>query len=52
VSSRRLLPHYPANARKYLWGKHFWSPSSFTASCGGAPLTIIKQYIKQQNQPD
>ena len=33
-------------------GKHFWSPSYFAASCGGAPLTIIKQYIEQQNRPD
>jgi putative transposase len=38
--------------RKYLWGKHFWSPSYFAASCGGAPLSIIKQYIEQQNRPD
>ena len=32
-------------------GKHFWSPSYFAASCGGAPLTIIKQYIEQQTVP-
>ena len=30
---------------------HFWSPSYFAVSCGGAPLTIIKQYIEQQNRP-
>jgi putative transposase len=34
-----------------LWGKHFWSPSYFAASCGGAPLTVIKHYIQQHNQP-
>ncbi|WP_406410920.1 transposase [Streptomyces sp. NBC_01614] len=27
--------------RTYLWGDHFWSPSYFAASCGGAPPTII-----------
>ena len=27
---------------------HFWSPSYFAASCGGAPLSIIRQYIEQQ----
>ena len=24
-----------------------WSPSYFAASCGGAPLEIIKQYIER-----
>jgi len=52
VSSRRLRQQYPTEVRKYLWGKHFWSPSYFAASCGGAPLTIIKQYIEQQQRPD
>jgi putative transposase len=28
---------------------HFWSPSYFAASCGGAPLGIIRQYIQQQH---
>ncbi len=51
VSSRRLRQQYPVHTRKYLWGKHFWSPSYFAASCGGASLTIIKQYIEQQNRP-
>jgi hypothetical protein len=43
---------YPADVRNYLWGNHFWTPSYFAASCGGAPLTVIKQYIEQQNRPD
>ena len=28
-----------------------WSPSYFAVSCGGAPLSIIKQYIDGQDQP-
>ena len=52
VSSRRLRERYSRHVRKYLWGKHFWSPSYFAASRGGAPLTVIKQYIEQQNRPD
>ena len=52
VTSRRLRQQYPTQVRKYLWGTHFWSPSYVAASCGGAPLTIIKQYIEQQNRPD
>jgi putative transposase len=50
VSSRRLRQQYRTDVRKYLWGKHFWSPSYFAASCGGARLTAIKQDIEQQNR--
>ncbi|MFC9615422.1 transposase [Streptomyces sp. NPDC056938] len=28
-----------------MWGDHFWSPSYSAASCGGAPLSIIKEYV-------
>jgi putative transposase len=28
-----------------------WSPSYFAASCGGAPLNVIKRYIEQQATP-
>lgn len=52
ASSRRLRQQYSAHVRKYLWGTHFWSPSYFAASGGGAPLSIIKQYIEKQNRPD
>ena len=48
VSSRRLRQqNFPEVMRK-LWGEHLWSPSYFAASCGGAPLEIVKQYIEQQ----
>ncbi|MEU2744401.1 IS200/IS605 family transposase [Streptomyces sp. NPDC007095] len=51
VSARRLRQGYPDHIRKYLWGAHFWSPSYFAASCGGAPLSIIKEYIENQKRP-
>ena len=38
---------YP-EVKKLLWGKHLWSPSYFVASCGGASLDILKQYINNQ----
>ncbi|GGN95211.1 hypothetical protein GCM10011579_095530 [Streptomyces albiflavescens] len=49
VSARRLQQEFP---RTYLWGDHFWSPSYFAASCGGAPLSIIKEYIENQKRPN
>ena len=33
-------------------GERFWSPSSFAASCGGAPVSVIKEYIDNQKRPD
>jgi Transposase IS200 like len=29
-----------------------WSPSYFAGSCGGAPLSIVKDYIADQKRPD
>lgn len=50
VSSRMLRKkNYPEVADK-LWGGHLWSPSYFAASCGGAPLEIVKQYIENQRR--
>ena len=31
--------------------RHLWSPSYFAVSCGGAPLSIIKQHIHGQARP-
>ncbi|MCC6128011.1 MAG: transposase, partial [Chlamydiae bacterium] len=30
---------------------NLWSPSYFAGACGGAPLTVIRQYIEQQKSP-
>jgi putative transposase len=51
VSARRLRHEFPTHIRKYLWGDHFWSPSYFAGSCGGAPLSIVKDYIENQKRP-
>ena len=47
VSSRRLRQQHPDIAVRYYKGV-LWSPSYFAASCGGAPLSIIRQYIEDQ----
>jgi putative transposase len=51
ASSRVLRRERPDIARKY-WRGVLWSPSYLAASCGGAPLSIIRQYIEQQKSPD
>jgi len=52
VSPRERRQQHPDQVRKYLWSKHFWSPSYFAASRDRAPLSIIKQHIEPQNRPD
>jgi putative transposase len=51
VSSRRLRHEFAAHIRQHQWGEQFWSPSYFAGSCGGAPLSTIKDYIEQQKRP-
>ena len=50
ASSRILRTKHPEIKNK-LWSNALWSPSYFAASCGGAPIGIIKQYIQQQQTP-
>ena len=50
VSSRRLRQQNFPEVTRGLWGDHLWSPSYFAASCGGAPLEIVKKYIEQQRE--
>ncbi len=49
VSSRRLRQQRPDIAGRY-WKGVLWSPSYFAASCGGAPLDIIRRYVEQQRK--
>ncbi|MCX4883203.1 MULTISPECIES: transposase [unclassified Streptomyces] len=51
MSAHYLRKEYADHIRKYLWGAHFWTPSHFAASAGGAPLSVIKEYIEQQKRP-
>ena len=50
VSSRKLRQQYPEVSR-YYWKGVLWSPSYFAGSCGGAPISVLKQYIQNQNTP-
>jgi len=49
VSSRLLRQQRPDIVRRY-WKNVLWSPSYFAASCGGAPLDIIRRYVEQQRK--
>lgn len=50
ASSYVLKNKYPDLKKRY-WKGALWSPSYFAGSCGGAPISIIRQYIEQQKTP-
>lgn len=51
ASSRVLRNRHTSLVEQY-WKGALWSPSYFAASCGGAPISIIRQYIEHQKTPD
>lgn len=50
ISSNRLRKERPDIARRYFKDV-LWSPSYFAASCGGAPLQVLRKYIENQKRP-
>ena len=50
VSSRLLRKDRPDMTSRYFKGV-LWSPSYFAASCRGAPISVVRQYIEQQRTP-
>ncbi|MER5432324.1 IS200/IS605 family transposase [Streptomyces sp. NPDC002588] len=61
VSARRIRQEFTGRPKaggeftcrinRAIMHGHLWSPSYFSASCGGAPLAIVRQYIEQQKRP-
>jgi REP element-mobilizing transposase RayT len=49
ASSRLLKKEFP-KIRQKLWKEYFWSKSLCLITAGGAPLTILKQYIESQGE--
>ena len=52
ASSRHLRQRRLPEVARRLWGAHFWSPSYFVVSCGGAPLETVKAYVENQQSPE
>ena len=51
VSSRRMRQEFPDLRLHYYRANKLWSGSYFAGSVGGAPLSVVRQYIEQQNRP-
>ena len=52
VSSRRLKQLHPELIKPAYLKNALWSPSYFAGSVGGAPLSVVKQYIEQQTKSE
>ncbi len=51
VSSRRLRQEFPDLRRHYWRAKRLRSGSYFAGTLGGAPISVLRQYIEQQDRP-
>jgi putative transposase len=51
VSSRRLRQEFDDLTPHYWRANKLWAGSYFAGTVDGAPLSIVKQYIEQQNRP-
>ena len=51
VTSRLLRKRFSAELARTYWKPVLWSRTYFVASAGGAPLEVIKAYIRGQERP-
>jgi putative transposase len=51
VSSRRLRQEYPDLRQHYWRARRLWSGSYFAGSARGAPISVLRHYIEQQDRP-
>lgn len=52
TSSRLVRREFGNQLRRVYRKPAFWSRAYCIISCGGAPLSVIKQYVEQQNAPE
>lgn len=51
VSSRMIKKDHASEIKKQLWTGRLWSQSYYAATAGGAPLSVLKSYIENQDRP-
>ena len=51
ASSRRLRREFPDLRQHYWQARRLWPGSYFAGSADGAPITVPRQYIEQQDRP-
>ncbi|MCJ8317694.1 IS200/IS605 family transposase [Idiomarina sp.] len=48
-TSRKIRNEFSEHLKSFYWKPVFWSRSYCVVTCGGAPLSIVKQYIENQD---
>ena len=51
VSSRLIRKEFSAHLARYYWEPVLWSRAYCLITAGGAPLSILKNYIQNQDKP-
>ena len=51
ASSRRMRQEFPDPRRHYRRANRPWSGSYFAGSARSAPISVLRQYIEQQDRP-
>ena len=52
VTSREIKRRYAEELQPYYWKSVFWKHGFSAVSSGGAPLSILKQYLENQGYDD
>lgn len=52
VTSREIRRRYEDELKPYYWKPVFWKRGFSAVSCGGAPLSVLKDYIENQGYDD
>lgn len=52
ISSREIRKEFASYLKPYYWKPVFWKRGYCAVSAGGAPLTVVKQYIENQGRDD
>lgn len=50
-TSRTMRKEFSEHLSNFYWKPVFWSGSYYVASSGGAPIEVLKAYIKNQETP-
>lgn len=51
ASSRIIRSEFSEHVSKFYWKNVLWHDAYCAISCGGAPLEVLKEYIKSQDVP-
>lgn len=50
VTSRYIRNEFEDFLKPYYWNPYFWSKSYLILTTGGAPISVIKKYIEDQDR--